>query len=173
MVVIALAPGTTVASADGEDVDIHQVVEDAQNRAAAYYNMPVALLNAIKGVESQGNPWAICVNRGGGRFNSLYPRSYREAVNHLLAINTDNVDIGPWQVNYHHLGKRAGLSREQMLNPYNSAMLAANKLAREIAENGYSWNAVGNYHNRRMERKVPYVAKIKDRLRKDGYKIDE
>lgn len=173
MIVVSIVLSTTVASADGEDVDIHKVIEDAQQRAAAHYKVPVALLNAIKGVESKGNPWAICVNLGGGKFNSLYPKSYKEAVNYLSAINTDNVDIGPWQVNYYHIGKRAGLSREEMLNPYNSAILAANKLAGEIAENGYSWNAVGNYHNRRMERKVPYVEKIKERLRKDGYKIDE
>ncbi len=173
MIAISIVLSATVASADGEDVDIYQVIEDAQKKAAAHYNVPVALLNAIKAVESKGNPWAICVNLGGGKFNSLYPRSYKEAVNYLLAINTDNVDIGPWQVNYHHIGKRAGLSKEQMLNPYYSATLAANKLAREIAENGYSWNAVGNYHNRRMERNVPYVEKIKERLRKDGYKVDE
>lgn len=165
--------GTSGASADGEDVEIYRVIEDAQNRAAAQYKVPVALLNAIKGVESRGNPWAICVNLGGGRFTSHYPRSYREAVSFLATVTTDNVDIGPWQVNYHHIGRKAGFSREQMLNPYNSARLAASKLASELAENGYSWNAVGNYHNRRMERKLPYVAKIKEHLRRDGYKFDE
>jgi hypothetical protein len=173
LVVVSLVLRTTAALADGEDIDIYQVIEDAQKKAAARYKVPVSLLNAIKGVESKGSPWAICVNLGGGKSNSLYPKSYKEAANYLLAINTDNVDIGPWQVNYYHIGKRAGLSREQMLNPYYSANLAANKLASEIAENGYSWNAVGNYHNRRLERKVPYVAKIKEQMRREGYKIDE
>ncbi len=151
---------------------IHEMIQEAEQRASAHYRVPLELLMGIRKVESRGYPWALCINLGKGRSVSLYPRSYQEALYYLARLATDNIDIGPWQVNYHHIGKRAGVSKEQMLNPYISSMLAAYKLAYEIALNGYTWSAVGNYHSRALERKAPYIDRLKQQLRKEGYHVN-
>ena len=47
--------------------NIHEIISDAQFKAAARFHLPVELLNAIKQVESNGYPWALCVNLGNGK----------------------------------------------------------------------------------------------------------
>ena len=65
-----------------------------------------------------------------------------------------------------------GVTKIQMLDPYVSSLLAACKLSSEIAANGYTWQAVGNYHSYNLPRKIKYVTKVKKQLAKDGVKVD-
>lgn len=155
----------------GAEQNINDIISDAQYKAAATFRVPVELLNAIKQVESKGYPWALCVNRGNGKSLPVYPRTYSEAAKYLAASG-DNIDIGPWQVNYHYIGKRFGLTKIQMLNPYVSSLLAAYKLSTELAANGYTWQAVGNYHSYSLPRKIKYAASVKRQLAKDGYRVN-
>ena len=152
--------------------NIHEIISDAQYKAAARFQVPVELLNAIKQVESNGHPWALCVNLGNGKSIPIYPGTYYEAVQYLSRLSTDNIDIGPWQVNYHYIGKRLGVTKTQMLDPYISSLLAAYKLSSEIAVSGYTWHAVGNYHSYNLLRKIKYVTLVKKQLAKDGVKVD-
>lgn len=156
----------------GAEQDIHEMISDAQYKAAARFHLPVELLNAIKQVESSGYPWALCVNLGNGKSIPIYPATYYEAVQYLSRISTDNVDVGPWQVNYHYIGKRLGVTKIQMLDPYISSLLAAYKLSSEIAASGYTWHAVGNYHSYNLLKKIKYVTSVKKQLTKDGFRID-
>ncbi|MBF0507099.1 MAG: transglycosylase SLT domain-containing protein [Nitrospirae bacterium] len=154
---------------------INEMVEEAQQQAADRFKLTKAVrqvMSAIKQVESKGYPWALCVNLGGGRYYSIYPRDYYEAAAYLGVLKTDNIDIGPWQVNYSSLGKPFGFKKTDLLNPYVSATLAAYTLGSEIAANGNTWNAIGNYHSRTLWRKIQYVNNVKRVLRKQGYTVE-
>lgn len=159
-------------SSVGAEQNIYEIISDAQYKAAARFRVPVELLNAIMQVESKGHPWALCVNLGKGRSLPIYPKTYREAVQYLIVSGSDNIDIGPWQVNYHYIGKRLGVTKIQMLNPYVSSLLAAYKLSREIGATGYTWHAVGNYHSYNLPRKMRYVEQVKKQLVKNGFKVN-
>ncbi len=156
----------------GAEQNIQEIISDAQYKAAARFQVPVELLNAIRQVESNGHPWALCVNLGNGKSIPIYPATYFEAVQYLSGLSTDNIDVGPWQVNYHYIGKRLGVTKIQMLDPYVSSLLAAYKLSKEIAASGYTWHAVGNYHSYNLLRKIKYVTSVKKQLAKDGVKVD-
>jgi len=155
----------------GAEQNMQEIIMDAQYKAAVRFQVPVELLNAIKQVESNGHPWALCVNLGNGKSIPVYPATYYEAVQYLSRLNTDNIDVGPWQVNYHYIGKRLGVTKIQMLDPYVSSLLAAYKLSSEIAASGYTWHAVGNYHSYNLLRKIKYVTSVKKQLAKDGYEV--
>jgi hypothetical protein len=157
----------------GAEQNIQEIISDAQYKAAARFQVPSELLNAIKQVESKGHPWALCVNLGNGKSIPIYPATYYEAVQYLSLLSTDNIDVGPWQVNYHYIGKRLGVTKIQMLNPYVSSLLAAYKLSSEIAASGYTWHAVGNYHSYNLLRKIKYVTSVKKQLAKDGFRVGE
>ena len=156
----------------GAEEDIHEIINDAQYKAAARFQVPVELLNAIMQVESKGHPWALCVNLGNGKSIPIYPETYYEAAQYLSRLSTDNIDVGPWQVNYYYIGKRLGVTKIQMLDPYVSSLLAAYKLSSEIAARGYTWHAVGNYHSYNLLRKIKYVTSVKKQLAKDGFKVN-
>ena len=162
---LPLAPSSAAQS-------MHDIILDAQYKAAARFRVPVELLNAIMHVESGGYPWALCLNLGNGRSMPIYPKTYYEAVQYLTMPRSDNIDIGPWQVNYRYIGKRLGVTKIQMLNPYVSSLLAAYKLSSEIAANGFTWHAVGNYHSYSLPLKIKYVAQVKKQLSKDGFKVN-
>jgi len=159
------------AIADAEQ-NIDEMISDSQYEAAARFQVPVELLNAIKQVESNGYPWALCVNLGNGKSIPIYPATYYEAAQYLSRLSTDNIDVGPWQVNYYYVGKRLGVTKLQMLDPYVSSLLAAYKLSSEIAASGYTWHAVGNYHSYNLLRKIKYVTSVKKQLAKDGFKVN-
>jgi len=155
--------------------NIYEMIEEAQQLAADKFGLsqPVkSIMKSIKKVESGGNPWALCVNLGDGKFYSIHPRNYYEAVYYLEHLKTDNIDIGPWQVNYISWGRRYGYKKTDLLNPYISAMLAAYILYSEIAQHGSTWDAIGNYHSHTLWRKVRYVKNVKAELRKEGYLVD-
>jgi len=155
----------------GAGQNLFDIISDAQYKAAARFHVPVELLDAIKQVESRGYPWALNVNLGTGKSVPIYPGTYEEAAYYLSQLTTENIDIGPWQVNYRYIGKRMGMTKTQMLNPYVSSLLAAYKLSNEIATNGYTWNAVGNYHSYNLQRKIKYVLSVKRQLAKDAFKV--
>ena len=156
----------------GAEQNIQDIISDAQYKAAARFQVPVELLNAIKQVESSSYPWALCINTGNSKSIPIYPATYYEAVQYLSRLSTDNIDVGPWQVNYHYIGKRLGVTKIQMLDPYVSSLLAAYKLSSEIAASGYTWHAVGNYHSYNLLRKIKYVTSVKKQLAKNGFKVN-
>ncbi len=154
---------------------IYEMIIEAEQQAEDHFNLPVqvrAIMKAIKKVESKGYPWALCVNLGNGKSYSIYPKNYWEAVYYLEHLRSDNIDIGPWQVNYLSWGKPYRLKKADLLNPYTSAMIAAYILYSEVAIHGQTWDAIGNYHSHTLSRKVPYVKDVKKALRKEGYFVD-
>jgi type IV secretion system protein VirB1 len=90
-------------------------------------------MNAIVGVESAGNPWALNDNATG---RSYAPRSYAEALNTAKNLITQghSVDVGIAQVNS---GNFAGyhVTPAAMLMPCQNLIVAS-----EILTNAYRWS---------------------------------
>lgn len=115
--------------------------------AAARYRVPTQLLMAISEVESGGNPMAI--NR-----------------------NTDgSYDIGHMQINSRWLPKlkRYGITERNLFDACTNTHVGAWILAQNIAQLGYSWDAIGAYNARSKEKRIVYARKVAKVLKRKGY----
>jgi len=112
-------------------------------RASAKYNIPSPLLKAISEVESAFNPMAINLNH----------KTY---------------DIGLMQVNSQHLNRLAkyGIEARDLYDPCTNIDVGAWILSKEIARNGYNWEAVGRYHSPTKSLQVKYIARVARALEK-------
>lgn len=97
---------------------------DVFTRASSATGIPVELILAVSHVESGFHPSAINV---AGR--SFQPSSRYEA-EWVLKRSGDNVDIGLMQINWGHWGKKFGLSKSDLLDPWLNVLLGARILAR-------------------------------------------
>lgn len=111
----------------------------------AYYKINPLLLKAIARQESSMNPNAIGKNTNG------------------------TVDMGLMQINSIHLPKlaRAGIRREQLLDPCTNIAVGGWVLADAISRHGMSWTAVGAYHSPTAWRRVNYAAKVQGHLMRE------
>lgn len=127
---------------------------DAFTRASAATGIPVELLLAISHVESGFYPSAI--NIAG---QSFLPSSRYEA-EWILKRSGDNVDIGLMQINWRHWGKRLGLSKLELLDPWLNVLLGARILENCIKVSGSWWKGVGLYHSVNESRQREYIEKV-------------
>lgn len=127
---------------------------DVFTRASATTGIPVELLLAISHVESGFQPSAI--NIAG---QSFQPSSRYEA-EWILNRSGDNVDIGLMQINWGHWGKKFGLSKLDLLDPWLNVLLGARILEHCIKMSGSWWKGVGFYHSPYDSRQREYVEKV-------------
>jgi hypothetical protein len=135
--------------------------------AATQTGVPRDVLLAIsraetgRTVDGQFAPWPWTVNEAGA--GSWYD-SKAAAIAHVqdaLALGATNIDIGCFQLNWRwHGGSFATL--DQMFDPANNALYAAEFLLQLYREQG-DWDAaIGMYHSRRAEAAAGYLAKVSD-----------
>lgn len=117
--------------------------------------VPLALLAAIAGAESAYHPWAL--NQDG---KQIYCRSRAEAELMMMAGDSENVDIGLMQVNYHHWGRRLGLSKTQLLDPRTNLLAGARILKESLSRSGDLWQRIGAYHSSRPTERQRYNQEV-------------
>jgi transglycosylase-like protein with SLT domain len=127
---------------------------DVFTRASAATGIPVELLLAISHVESGFHPSAI--NIAG---QSFLPSS-RDEAEWILRRSRDNVDIGLMQINWAHWGKRLGLSKLELLDPWLNVLLGARILEHCVQVSGSWWKGVGLYHSVNESRQREYIEKV-------------
>jgi len=119
--------------------------------AARHYRLHPALLRAIARQESGMNPRAIGKNTNG------------------------TLDLGLMQINTSWLPKlsRAGISREQLMDPCTNIIVGAWVLHDAVSRHGLSWKAVGVYHSPTPWRQRAYALKVaKHLLREPGISLN-
>lgn len=106
--------------------------------SAKKYNIDVNLLKAIAKVESSFNPFAI--NRNAG-----------------------SEDIGIMQINSSWLPmlEKKGITKRDLFNPCVSIDVGSWVLAKNMATYGNTWNAVGAYNARSIDKRKIYAARVK------------
>jgi len=119
--------------------------------AARHYRLHPALLRAIARQESGMNPRAIGKNTNG------------------------TLDLGLMQINTTWLPKlaRAGISREQLMDPCTNIIVGAWVLHDAVSRHGLSWKAVGVYHSPTPWRQRDYALKVaRHLLREPGISLN-
>jgi soluble lytic murein transglycosylase-like protein len=129
-------------------------------RASAATGIPVELILAVSHVESGYQPSAINV---AGR--SFLPSSRNEA-EWILKRSGDNVDIGLMQINWGHWGKKFGLSKSDLLDPWLNVLLGARILGHCVRVSGNWWKGVALYHSLNDARQREYVEKVRQSYRR-------
>lgn len=106
--------------------------------AAHYHHVSPRLLEAIARVESNGNAHAIHHNTNGSS------------------------DIGLMQIDTTRVPtlSRYGIRPDALFDPCISSYVAAWLLARNVAQFGLTWNAVGAYNARTPRKRVEYASKV-------------
>ena len=127
---------------------------DVFTRASSATGIPVELILAVSHVESGFHPSAINV---AGR--SFQPSSRYEA-EWILKRSGDNVDIGLMQINWGHWGKKLGLSKSELLDPWLNVLLGARILEHCVRVSGSWWKGVALYHSPHDLRQREYVEKV-------------
>jgi soluble lytic murein transglycosylase-like protein len=127
---------------------------DVFTRASSATGIPVELILAVSHVESGFHPSAINV---AGR--SFAPSSRYEA-EWILKRSGDSVDIGLMQINWGHWGKKFGLSKSDLLDPWLNVLLGARILEHCVRVSGSWWKGVALYHSPHDARQREYVQKV-------------
>lgn len=106
--------------------------------AAHYHHVSPRLLEAIARVESNGNAHAVHHNTNGSS------------------------DIGLMQIDTAWVPtlSRYGIRPDALFDPCISSYVAAWLLARNVAQFGLTWNAVGAYNARTPRKRVEYASKV-------------
>lgn len=106
--------------------------------AAARYQVPVSLLQAIAQVESSHNPRALNHNANGTR------------------------DIGLMQINSRWLPqlRRYGVTEKELWDPCVNTLVAAWLLSENFRRWGSTYRALGAYHSPHAERQLWYAQRV-------------
>ena len=141
----------------------------AATEAAAEFDIPSDILLAITRVETgrgpDQTPWPWTINRAGdsGWFDT--PDAAVAAAEDALALGSDNLDIGCFQLNYRWHGA-AFPSVAAMFDPQDNARYAASFLSDLFAQEADWPRAVAAYHSRTPENADRYLARIEAVLAK-------
>ncbi len=103
--------------------------------------VPLAILAAVAGVESDYHPWALDIQG-----HEVYCHSRKQAEQILLGA-PDDVDIGLMQINYRFWGPRLKVSKLQLLDPRKNLLYGALILKRCLARGGDIWRRISDYHS--------------------------
>ena len=131
------------------------IIEDVLQYASSQAEITIDLLAAVAWAESKMLPYALNVEG-----KAYYFTSREQALKALRGIETDNVDIGLFQVNYRLWGEPMGLKKEDLLNSKVCAFIGAMILKYNLQRHKDPWVAVGRYHSGDMDRMRAYQAKV-------------
>ena len=131
------------------------MIEDELEYASSQVGIPVDLLAAVTWAECKMLPYAINVQGKAYHFTSR-----ERALRMLRRIETDDVDIGLFQVNYRLWGEPLGLQKEDLLNSRVCAIMGALILRYNLQRHRDPWVAIGRYHSGNMDRMRAYQAKV-------------
>jgi len=138
----------------------------AARAAAAQTGVPLPVLMAVTLAETgrarpnssfEPWPWAVQSQNRGHWFASA-----DEAItfiNGLLSAGEDNIDVGCFQLNIHW--HRANFpSLQEMLDPGNNAIYAAQFLRDLFSETGSWRSATGAFHSKNASQAGPYLSRL-------------
>lgn len=128
--------------------------------AAATVGVPVALTQAIAGVESGGSPWALNV---AGRGHIYASRDEALAAAWRAEAAGQSFDSGIMQINNWWL-RRYGIPLEAVFEPEANILLGAWILKQAIEQDGDVWKGVGRYHSPDANRGRHYAALVRRAL---------
>jgi hypothetical protein len=131
------------------------LIEDVLEYASSQVGIAVDLLAAVAWAESKMLPYAINVKGKTYHFTSK-----ERALKVLRGLETDDMDIGLFQVNYRLWGEPLGLHKEDLLNSRVCAIMAAMILKYNLQIHSDPWVAIGKYHSRDMTRMRAYQTKV-------------
>lgn len=162
--VLALCLGLSVTA-----VPLRASTPDCETLAVAashQYGLPEGLLVAIARTESgiaQGAadrrawPWTANVAGQSHYYNTR--QEMREHLDHVVASDVSNFDVGCMQLNYHWHGD--GFSDlDRMLDPETNVGYAARYLKRLYDETGSWAGATRYYHSRDPDRGAAYLERV-------------
>lgn len=152
------------SQASTQNTTSEHVCDSAAIQASRVSNVPLSVLKAIARTESgitvnnKFAPWPWTVNSEGRgvRFSSAEEAIEYVGLNRQRGVS--NIDIGCFQINYKWHGANFS-SVQEMFNPYQNALYAANFLATLYQEFEDWTEAAGAYHSRKPEHSDLYLAK--------------
>jgi len=154
------------------------MIEAELEYASSQVGIPVDLLAAVAWAESKMLPYAINVQGKAYHFTSR-----ERALKMLRGLETGDVDIGLFQVNYRLWGEPLGLQKEDLLNSRVCAIMGALILQYNLQRHRDPWVAIGRYHSGDMDRMRAYQATVSQGLiiirsvlaapQEEGFKLSE
>ena len=115
---------------------------DPYQAAAQHAGVDLDLLVAIASAESGFHPYALNISG-----HQQFCHSRAEALDLLHHANTDDIDIGLMQINWHFWGSRSGMRPEDLLDPVRNLFLGAEILREGLQRSGTLWHRISNYHS--------------------------
>lgn len=141
LVYFLITLGTKVSFAS----DMPQLIQEIEKE----HKIPSGLLAAIASVESGLKPYAIGVS--GKSVKASSKEEAKKIIKQYLAKGITNIDIGIMQINWHWHSKEFDQDLDDMLNPLQNIMYAA-QLLKSLHEKHQSWQkAVRHYHSAKDE----------------------
>ncbi|MCJ7663417.1 MAG: transglycosylase SLT domain-containing protein [Desulfobacterales bacterium] len=131
------------------------MIKDVLEYASSQAGIPVDLLAAVAWAETTIFPYAINV-----RGKTYYFTSRTQALKALNGIETGDVDIGLFQVNYRLWAEPLGLKKEDLLDTRVCALMGALILKYNLQRHRDPWVAIGRYHSGDMSRMRAYQTKV-------------
>ena len=131
------------------------MIADVLEYASTQTGISVDLLAAVAWAESKMLPYAINV-----RGKAYYFISRERALEALRGLETDEVDIGLFQVNYRLWGEPLGLQKEDLLDSRVCAIIGAMILRYNLQRHRDPWVAIGRYHSGNTRRMRAYQTKV-------------
>jgi hypothetical protein len=154
------------------------MIEDELEYASSQVGIPVDLLAAVAWAECKMLPYAINVQGKAYHFTSR-----ERALKMLRSVETDDIDIGLFQVNYRLWGEPLGLKKEDLLNSRVCAIMGALILQYNLQRHRDPWVAIGRYHSGDAKRMRAYQARVSEGLvliravlaapQEEGFKFSE
>ena len=149
-------------------VVISDNVPPAYEKIAQHYHVPAEVFYAIALTESGRDvsgiyrPWPWTLNVAGQAQFFSTRADAQAALEHAIANNVRQIDIGLMQVNwaYHH--SRVSHAAE-LLDPYTN-LHTAGQILTEYRENKDLWSAVGRYHSGTADIAKTYRSRVAKRL---------
>jgi len=131
------------------------MIKDVLEYASSQAGIPVDLLAAVAWAETTIFPYAINV-----RGKTYYFTSRKQALKALKGIETGDVDIGLFQVNYRLWAEPLGLKKEDLLDTRVCAIMGAMILKYNLQRHRDPWVAIGRYHSGDMSRMRAYQTRV-------------
>jgi hypothetical protein len=131
------------------------MIGDVLEYASLQAGITVDLLAAVAWAESKMLPYAINV-----KGKAYYFTSREQALKALRGLDTGDVDIGLFQVNYRVWGEPLGLNKEDLLDSRVCAVMGAMILKYNLQRHKDPWEAIGRYHSGDMSRMREYQTKV-------------
>jgi len=131
------------------------MIKDVLEYASSEAGIPVDLLAAVAWAETTIFPYAINL-----RGKTYYFTSRTQALKALRGIETGDVDIGLFQVNYRLWAEPLGLKKEDLLDTRVCAIIGAMILKYNLQRHRNPWVAIGRYHSGDMSRMRAYQTKV-------------